>query len=193
MHAMTKPNILVAGIGNIFLGDDAFGSEVARRLMDRAQPKGVRVVDFGIRGLDLTYALAEGCDAAILIDAMPRGGVPGTVYVLEPEIDAGESGATGPMLDAHSMNPMKVLSAVARMGGRIGKILIVGCEPTPVADDDFDTDMNMAMTPPVEAAIDEAIAVVELLIKKFLENDPAIPFTMPPQTSSAAGRTELSL
>ena len=82
---MTRPaRILIAGIGNIFLGDDAFGVEVARRLVRRRLPDGVRVVDFGIRGLDLTYALLDGYEAVILVDAAPRGGPPGTLYVLEP-------------------------------------------------------------------------------------------------------------
>src|SRR2546428_8240900 len=82
---MTQPRLLVAGVGNIFLGDDAFGVEVAQRLLRRPQPEGVRVVDFGIRGLDLTYALLDGCDVAVLIDAVPRGQPPGTLYVIEPD------------------------------------------------------------------------------------------------------------
>src|ERR1700734_1751902 len=86
---MTPPRILIAGIGNIFLGDDAFGSEVARRLAARPMPDGVKVVDFGIRGFDLTYALLDGSDATILVDATPRGGPPGTLYVIEP--DPGEA------------------------------------------------------------------------------------------------------
>src|SRR5438270_10803156 len=84
---MTRPRVLVAGIGNIFLGDDAFGVEVAQRLAQRPLPAGVRVVDFGIRGLDLTYALLDGQDAVILVDATLRGGPPGTLYVIEPEAE----------------------------------------------------------------------------------------------------------
>ncbi len=90
---MTPPRILIAGIGNIFLGDDAFGSEVARRLAAQPIPDGVRVVDFGIRGFDLAYALIDGYDATILVDATPRGGSPGTLYLIEP--DPGEARDAG--------------------------------------------------------------------------------------------------
>ncbi|MGH7848434.1 MAG: hydrogenase maturation protease, partial [Candidatus Binatia bacterium] len=78
--AMTPAKILVAGIGNIFLGDDGFGVEVARELAKRKLPESVRVVDFGIRGFDLAYALLDGYDLTILVDAAPRGGLPGTLY-----------------------------------------------------------------------------------------------------------------
>src|SRR6185369_15085580 len=101
--------ILVAGIGNIFLGDDAFGCEVVQRLSRRPQPEGVRVIDFGIRGLDLVYALLKNNDAVILIDATARGGQPGTLYVIDPEIPEDVHAA----LETHEMNPMHVL-AVAR-------------------------------------------------------------------------------
>ncbi|HZK81372.1 MAG TPA: hydrogenase maturation protease [Humisphaera sp.] len=190
---MSTASILIAGIGNIFLGDDAFGSEVARRLMGRPQPPGVRVVDFGIRGLDLTYALSDGCDLAILIDAMPRGGTPGTVYVLEPPADSDDVDPSHePVFNAHSMDPMTVLRTVAQMGAAIGRILIVGCEPTPIADPE--DDMNMEMSPAVAAAIDEAIAVVESLVKQRLENDSGPPSIFPPaQASPAPGPTEFAL
>ncbi|HWE01636.1 MAG TPA: hydrogenase maturation protease [Tepidisphaeraceae bacterium] len=189
---MSTANILVAGIGNIFLGDDAFGSDVARRLMLRPQPPGVRVIDFGIRGLDLTYALADGCDLAILIDAMPRGGTPGTVYVLEPEMNDGGGHSNAPLLDAHSMDPMKVLRAVEQMGAKFGKILIVGCEPTPLADDA--DDMNMTMSASVAAAIEPAIDVVEALVKQHFEIGPSASFTtQPAQALPAPGPTELAL
>src|SRR5438045_8939975 len=98
--------ILVAGIGNIFLGDDAFGSKVARRLAYRPVPQHVHVVDFGIRGLDLVYALLDGYDAVILIDATPRGGSPGTLYTIEP--DLAELSKTSAQLEAHGMDPMRV-------------------------------------------------------------------------------------
>jgi len=108
--------ILVAGVGNIFLGDDGFGSEVARRLSGRAQPDGVQVVDYGIRGYDLTYALLESWDAVVLVDAVRRGAAPGTLFVIEPEAGGG---STEPVLDAHGMDPERVLSAVAALGGEL--------------------------------------------------------------------------
>src|SRR6478672_10064780 len=100
-------DILVAGIGNIFFGDDAFGVEVARRLGQQPLPESVRVVDFGIRGLDLTYALLDPYEAAILVDAAPRGGIVGTVYILEPELN--QTSMPGSALELHSMDPVKVL------------------------------------------------------------------------------------
>src|SRR5262249_56961070 len=126
---MNRPRVLVAGVGNIFLGDDAFGVEVVRRLGRRPLPDGVRVVDFGIRGLDLTYALLDGHEAVILVDALPRGGEPGTLYVLEPEIGAPLGDA--PPVEGHGMDPVKVLHLAAAMGGQVGRLLLVGCEPAP--------------------------------------------------------------
>ncbi|MGI8918513.1 MAG: hydrogenase maturation protease, partial [Pyrinomonadaceae bacterium] len=125
-----KPSILVAGIGNIFLGDDAFGCEVIKRLQMRSWPEHVRVVDFGIRGFDLAYALLDGHDVTIFVDATQRGQEPGTIYTIEPDIDdvANVAEQTA-QVETHDMNPMKVLSMVKSMGGRFEKILLVGCEP----------------------------------------------------------------
>jgi|GEM_PF-1757174 len=118
-------SILVAGIGNIFLGDDAFGSEVARRLMERELPDEVRVVDFGICGFDLAYALLDGYDVTIFIDATPRGEAPGTLYTIEPDLDEiDEPEGEGMMVETHGMNPLKVLSMVKSMGGEFRRILL---------------------------------------------------------------------
>src|ERR1700682_4414087 len=107
---VSAPAILVAGIGNIFLGDDGFGVEVAQRLSQRTFPQGVRVVDFGIRGLDLAYALTDGPQGTILIDAGPRGAAPGTLYVVEPDLTSLHSPNSSPVaVDAHAMNPVNVL------------------------------------------------------------------------------------
>jgi hydrogenase maturation protease len=161
---MSSPTVLIAGIGNIFFGDDAFGVEVAQRLLRRSWPPSIRVQDFGIRGLDLTYALLEPWDLIILIDAVPRDQPPGTVYVIEPEIDAASPDA-GPMVDAHAMDPVKVLQAALSMGARFNRVILVGCQPTP-----FDADLNMQMelSPPVHAAVDEAINVIESLLHPLL-------------------------
>ena len=118
--ATQGPSVLIAGIGNIFLGDDAFGVEVAQRLAKRKLPDRVKVVDFGIRGFDLAYALLDRFDVTILVDACPRGGAPGTLYVIEPDLnvsaqDAAEAGQTA--VDAHSMNPMNVIR-MAKIDGR---------------------------------------------------------------------------
>jgi hydrogenase maturation protease len=155
---MSTGRILIAGIGNIFFGDDAFGVEVARRFAQRPLPEGVRVVDFGIRGLDLTYALLDPYDAVILVDAIPRGGEPGTLYVLEPELEAADVPA--PMVEAHALDPWKVLHLARSLGAKIERVLLVGCEPQPVAPDD----MQMEMSVPVQAAVEEAVRLIESLV-----------------------------
>ncbi|HEX4129209.1 MAG TPA: hydrogenase maturation protease [Pirellulales bacterium] len=161
-----EPRILVAGIGNIFFGDDAFGCEVVRRLGQRSLPPEVRVVDFGIRGLDLAYAMLENYELIVLVDAAPRGEEPGTLYVIEPaaaaESEPPEAAATaGPSIEMHSLTPAKVLEVAAMWGGPRGRVIVVGCEPTPLADPD---DMQMELSEPVRAAIDAAGSLVESLI-----------------------------
>lgn len=154
-------SILVACIGNIFQGDDAFGCEVAKVLMRRAPLEDVRVVDFGIRGLDLTYALMDAPELTILVDAVSRGGEPGTLYVIEPELeDEGEQA-----IDAHSMDPVQVLRAVRGMGGRSGHILLVGCEPADLGGEEG----RMGLTPPVTAAVEQAADMVASLVAKELQ------------------------
>jgi hydrogenase maturation protease len=163
---MTRPRILVAGVGNIFLGDDAFGSEVARRLLGRELPAGVRVVDFGIRGLDLTYALLDAYEAVVLVDATPRGGRPGTLYVLEP--DRTDDSEAGPAVQAHGLDPVKVLRLAAAMGATVGRLLVVGCEPAAPGGAD---EMAMDMSKPVRAAVDGAVVLVESLVTKLLRGE----------------------
>ena len=153
---MSGSRVLVAGIGNVFFGDDGFGVEVARRLGERPQPEGVRVVDFGIRGLDLAYALSDGYDAAILVDALPRGGPPGTLYVLEPEVAAAP---TGTLADTHGLDPARILSLLRTLGDDVPIVRVVGCEPTLVAGDE----MTMGLSAPVAAAVDGAVTLVEAL------------------------------
>lgn len=164
---MGGPRILIAGVGNIFLGDDAFGVEVTQRLARRPLAEQVRVVDFGIRGLDLTYALLDGYDVVVLVDATPRGGAPGTVYVLEPDAGSQEGPAA---VDPHSMDPVKVLRLAAAMGARVGRLLVVGCEPSPV---DNVEEMRDGLSEPVRAAVDEAAAAVESLVSRLLGGEGA--------------------
>ncbi len=152
--------ILVAGIGNIFMGDDAFGCEVVKKLAVRELAAEVRLVDYGIRGLDLTYALLDNPDLTILIDAIHRGGPAGTLYTIKPEVQSGGD----EMLDSHSMDPVRVLQAARAMGGATGRILLVGCEPGDLGGEEG----RMGLTPPVAAALDEAARMVEELIQKEL-------------------------
>jgi hydrogenase maturation protease len=162
---MNAPRILVAGIGNIFMADDAFGCEVARRLAGREWPGEVRVVDFGIRGFDLAYALLDGYDVTIFLDATPRGGEPGTVYTIEPDLSELDGlGAEGLAVEPHGMNPLKVLGMVKAMGGGFKRILLVGCEPETLGPEEG----QMGLSAPVEAAVEEAVKVVESLVARLL-------------------------
>jgi hydrogenase maturation protease len=157
--------ILVAGIGNIFKGDDAFGVEVAQRLARRPLPEGVKVVDFGIRGIDLTYALLEDYDAVILVDAAQRNEPPGTVSIIEPERPSYESAVDGGVfVEPHNLDPAKVLSLVAALGGGCRRLLMVACEPESLGDEEIGA---MGLSPPVAAAADEAVIVIERLIGRL--------------------------
>lgn len=168
--ACRSGRILIAGIGNIFLGDDGFGVEVAQRLMRSTYPPEVQVRDFGIRGVELAYTLLDGYDTLILIDATPRGGKPGTLYLIEPDLtrmDAEKGAEAGRVaLDAHSMDPVKVLAFARTLGAIPGQVLLVGCEPTPCADGDEYTEMYMGLSEPVQAAIDEAVRLVNSMIER---------------------------
>jgi hydrogenase maturation protease len=158
---MTQPRVLIACIGNIFLGDDGFGTEVARRLGSRPLPEGVILKDFGIRGFDLTYALLEPYELIILVDACARGGAPGTVYVIRPDAT---TGAPAPF-EAHGMNPGNVLRLAQAMGGTSANILIVGCEPADLGPED---EGKLGLSGPVTAALDEAVAVIDTLVSNTL-------------------------
>src|SRR5919106_1126823 len=159
-------HILVAGIGNVFLGDDGFGVEVVGRLSERELPEGVEVVDFGIRGMDLAYALNEDYDLVVFVDATPRGGKPGTVYLIEPEIE--EGGAVS--LDTHGMDPVKVIRLARALGARPARTLVIGCEPQVIPGrrggsqtHPYD-DILMELSEPVRAAVEEAAKLVESLV-----------------------------
>ncbi|HKS51071.1 MAG TPA: hydrogenase maturation protease [Pseudonocardiaceae bacterium] len=151
---------MVAGIGNIFLSDDAFGVELARRLSTETLPEGVRVVDYGIRGMHLAYDLLEMAPATtILLDAVSRGGEPGTIYVLE--IGHGDVPGIEPSaVDAHGMTPDAVLALLENLGGNAGRTLLVGCEPVSTED-------GIGLSETVAAAVDRAVSVVmDLLTDK---------------------------
>jgi hydrogenase maturation protease len=155
--------ILVAGVGNVFLGDDGFGVEVVRRLGGRELPEGVEVADFGIRGMDLAYALQDDYEVVVFVDATPRGEKPGTVYLIEPEIE--EDGEVS--LDTHGMDPVKVIKLARALGSRPTRTLVVGCEPqVVVSGEDYD-DMLMELSEPVLAAVEEAVKLVESLVEEI--------------------------
>lgn len=169
-RATPKPaSILVAGIGNIFLGDDAFGVEVVKRLATRELPAEVRVADFGIRGFDLAYALQDGYETIILVDAYPHEQAPGTVSLIEPDLSKlEESGAAA--VDAHSMNPQNVLRMAQSMGGlKARRILLVGCEPESLGGEEG----RMGLSEKAAAAVEEAVRMIESWVRRILEQPQA--------------------
>ena len=169
--------ILVAGIGNIFKGDDGFGVAVAQRMAARPVPAGVTVKDFGIRGLDLTYALLDGYAAVILVDTARRGEPPGTVYVIEPEASAiADPQPEDLLLSPHELDPVRVLRLAAALGGQCRRVVLVACEPASFGDDEWGA---MELTPPVAAAIDIAVDLVKQVVDQLLteESSPWIPAT----------------
>jgi hydrogenase maturation protease len=149
--------VLVVGVGNIFLGDDGFGVEVAARLAARPIPAGVRVADFGIRGVHLAYELLEGFDLVVLIDTIDLGEAPGTITVIEPDPDS--DGKVLP--DAHDLDPVAVMGLLTDLGGSVGRMLVVGCQPADLSE-------SMGLSAPVAGAVDRAIEVVDDLVREHL-------------------------
>jgi hydrogenase maturation protease len=150
-----EKQILVAGVGNAWLQDDAFGGECARRLEARGAPDGVTVMDFGTGGLDLAYEIMRGYDALVLLDASRQGEAPGTLYVLEPDMEQlARPIEDGEAIDPHGMDPQSVLRFVGAIGGFSGRVVVIGCEPGEVDD------VGLGLTPAVEAAVDRALALV---------------------------------
>jgi hydrogenase maturation protease len=165
--------ILVAGIGNIFFGDDAFGCEVVRELLRqrRPWPENVRLEDFGIRSYDLACAIMDGVDT-ILIDAAPRGHAPGTLYLIEPELDnLRPEPSPGSAPEGHTMSLAGVLKTVESFGGQTGKLYLVGCEPTVLERDDG----HFGLSAPVQAAVPDAIALVERVVADLIYHKDPIP------------------
>ena len=149
--------ILIAGIGNIFLQDDGFGVEVAKLLAGDELPEGARVADFGIRGVHLAYEILDGgYDTTILIDAASRGEAPGTIYLIEPDLDNIDAQQSASM-DAHSMDPQVVFATLKSLGGSPGRVLIVGCEPLVIDD-------GIGLSAPVGRAVEEAARLVHSVV-----------------------------
>jgi len=164
-NAAQKPRILVAGIGNIFLGDDGFGVEVVQRLSKCGFPAEVRVADFGIRGFDLAFGLQDGYETIILVDAFPHGEPPGTIYVVEPDLnDPAAALSQENFVDAHTMNPVNVLRMAQAMKAPLKRVLLVGCEPATLGGEEG----QMGLSPAVEAAVGKAMEVVAGLVEKAL-------------------------
>ena len=151
--------ILVAGIGNIFLGDDGFGVEVAKRLRVGSLGDGVEAADFGIRGVHLAYELADGgYDAAILVDAVARGGTPGTLYAIESDVNGADDHDES--ADAHTLTPDAVLGWLRRIGAPPVRVLVVGCEPATLSE-------SMGLSAPVAASVDRAVDMIRDLVAQI--------------------------
>jgi hydrogenase maturation protease len=159
------PRVLIAGLGNIFLGDDGFGVEVVRLLKGELLPEGVRVADYGIRSLHLAYEMTgTSYDLTLLIDASPRGGKPGSLYVIEPVLDAVPSAAVP---DAHSVSPDGVFASIRALGGEPGRVLVLGCEPQSVEE-------GMGLSPVVARAARQAVGLVRELVERECERKPNV-------------------
>ncbi|MEV4611368.1 hydrogenase maturation protease [Kitasatospora sp. NPDC049258] len=160
---LPQGKVLVAGVGNIFLGDDGFGVEVVRRLSALAMPEHVELVDTGVRGVHLAYQLLEGYRSVVLVDATARGCEPGTVYLIEARLPEPEEQPTA-LVDGHRMTPDAVLAVLGTLTAGLGgsgpeRVLVVGCEPLTL-------DEGVGLSPVVEAAVDEAVAVVLGLVEE---------------------------
>ena len=178
-HTLQQKNsvrrILIACIGNIFLGDDSFGVEVAQRLTGRKTkryPEGVHIVDFGIRGIDLAYTLLDDYDALVLVDAVSRGGMPGTLYLIEPDlagIDPEKAVKAGrAAMEAHSMDPLKVLAFARTLGAQPIHTFLIGCEPMPLNESEEHIEIQMGISEPVRASLDEAVRMIDSLVDELL-------------------------
>jgi hydrogenase maturation protease len=154
--------ILVAGIGNIFHGDDAFGVEAVRELVQQELPEGVDVIDFGIRGYDLAYKIMDGYAATVLIDATARGNAPGTLYLIQPDTEELAKIEAKPP-DGHNLDPVHVLGLVQSLGGKIGRLYLVGCEPAVLETEDG----QIGLSESVQAALPGAIDMIRVLLNEL--------------------------
>lgn len=158
-------SVLVAGIGNIFQGDDAFGVAVAQRLSALHPPENSRVIDIGIRNIDLAFALLDNYDLTILVDATSRGGEPGTLYTIEIEpSDIPDACDQTALVNSHELDPVRVLALAKSMGARFRKILLIGCESQII---DCDDTGHIGLSDVVEAAVNPAVAAIRRLVEEF--------------------------
>jgi hydrogenase maturation protease len=152
----TPGDVLVAGVGNVLLGDDGFGVQVAHRLSASPLPERVRVADFGVRALHLAFELMNPYESVILLDALARGAAPGTLFVIEPSLEGLDE---GPAPDAHGLHPADVLRMARALGARLDHVRIVGCEPA-------ELDERIGLSEPVERAVEEAVRIVHDLLRE---------------------------
>lgn len=165
------PRVLLAGVGNIFMADDGFGPEVVAAMRGRTLPEGVHLADFGIRGMDLAYRLLDGYDAAVLVDAAPRGGQPGTVALIDPgPLDEGPEPGPGAPVQAHGMDPVQVLALARQLSGgaaALPRVLVLGCEPAVRMRGD-EPDVVVGLSAPVREAVERAADMLESLAAELV-------------------------
>ncbi|MFE4677103.1 hydrogenase maturation protease [Streptomyces sp. NPDC056723] len=159
----TGARTFVAGVGNIFLGDDGFGVETVRVLATHRLPAHVEVVDIGVRGVHLAYQLLDGYDTLVLVDATARGGAPGTVYRIDVD-SPGDVSPQGPVLDGHHMSPDAVLALLQTLcsgtgGTPPGRTVVVGCEPASLEE-------GIGLSAPVAAAVPQAVRVIQEIVRE---------------------------
>lgn len=160
---MSAPRVLVAGVGNVFRGDDGFGVEVVRRLAGRALPGCARVADFGTRGHDLAYAILDGYDGVVLVDTTCRGGEPGALSALE--LNAADLEASTDPVGTHGVDIPSVFRLVRALGGALPRLYLVGCEPADFGPED---EGRVGLSEPVAAAVEPAVALVEAVAADVL-------------------------
>ncbi len=148
--------VLVAGVGNVLLGDDGFGVVVANRLLAAPLPPGVSVMEFGVRALHLAFELMNPYELVVLVDAMARGAAPGTVFVIEPSLDELDDGL---LPDAHGLHPAAVLRMARALGARTDHIRIVGCQPAKLEE-------HIGLSAPVQMAVEESVRIVHDLLRE---------------------------
>ncbi len=161
MNAELVPQILVAGVGNTWMKDDAFGSEVVKGLLKTDLPEGATVLDFGTGGLDLAYELMRGYNAMILVDVSRQGGEPGTLYVMDPDPAEIKVIGDGEVVNPHGMDPHTVLRFVKTVGGWPGRVVVVACEPAVVEEH------GLGMSPEVEAAVERGVKLVQETVEEL--------------------------
>ena len=166
MSRAQNKRILIAGIGNIFLGDDAFGVEVVRALATRTLPPEVEVMDLGIRSYDLAYALTDHYDVVILVDAAAQGRPPGTVYLLEPDLSALHQQAPASP-DGHTLDISSVLQMAQSLGEVTGQLYLVGCEPAVLETEDG----TLGLSPEARTAVPQAVMLLEVLIGNSVNHE----------------------
>ncbi len=158
-----RKQVLVAGVGNMWMKDDGFGGEVAKRLLEEDLPEEVHVFDFGTGGLNLAYEVMRGYDALILVDISRQGGEPGTLYVMEADEDSvAGSIEDGEAINPHGMDPQTVLRFVKSVGGWPGVVIVVACEPA------YTEDMGIGLSKPVQEVVGKAVELVKSTVDEVL-------------------------